>query len=60
MGKTGKRLLKETSMTTLFRRLSVALLFLAGLGGWSAFAQFLSGIEGIVHETSGAVLPGPP
>lgn len=45
-------------MTTLFRRLSVALLFLAGLGGWSAFAQFSSGIEGIVHDTSGAVIPG--
>lgn len=45
-------------MTKMFRRLLVALLFLSVLGGWSAYAQFSSGIEGIVHDTSGAAIPG--
>lgn len=40
-----------TGITTL-------LLLLFGLGGRPAFAQFTSGIEGIVHDTSGAVVPG--
>ena len=38
--------------------LSILLLLLFGLGGRQAFAQFTSGIEGIVHDTTGAVVPG--
>jgi hypothetical protein len=43
---------------TSFKRLIISLLFLSALGGWSAHAQFSSGIEGIVHDTSGALVPG--
>src|ERR1039458_2307733 len=39
-------------------RILAVLLLLVGLGGRLAFAQFSSGIEGIVHDTSGAVIPG--
>lgn len=45
-------------MTNTFRRLLTILLFLSGLGAWPAYAQFSSGIEGIVRDTSGAVIPG--
>ena len=45
-------------MVKIFRRLSIALLFLSGFGGWLAHAQFSSGIEGIVHDTSGAAIVG--
>ncbi len=34
------------------------LLLTFGLAGAPAFAQFTSGIEGIVHDTTGAVVPG--
>ena len=34
------------------------LLLTFGLAGEPAFAQFTSGIEGIVHDTTGAVVPG--
>ena len=36
----------------------ICLLLVFGLEGVPAFAQFTSGIEGIVHDTSGAVVPG--
>src|SRR5579859_6361539 len=39
-------------------RIMTCLLLLFGLGGASAFAQFSSGIEGIVHDTAGAVVAG--
>jgi hypothetical protein len=39
-------------------RILIFLLLLFSLGGASAFAQFSSGIEGIVHDTSGAVIAG--
>jgi hypothetical protein len=39
-------------------RVTTLLLLLFGLGGAFAFAQFSSGIEGIVHDTSGAVVAG--
>ena len=35
-----------------------ALLLVLGLWGAPAFAQFSSGIEGIVHDTTGAVIAG--
>ena len=38
--------------------ITTLLLLLFGLGGRPAFAQFTSGIEGIVHDTTGAVVPG--
>ncbi len=37
-------------------RTMIFFLLLFGLGGTSAFAQFSSGIEGIVHDTTGAVI----
>ena len=40
------------------RRLFATLLLLLGFGGASAFAQFSSGIEGIAHDTTGAVIAG--
>ena len=40
----------------LFTRISIFLMLLFGLGGATAFAQFSSGIEGIVHDTTGAVI----
>ena len=39
-------------------RTMIFLLFLLGLGGASSFAQFSSGIEGIAHDTTGAVIAG--
>jgi hypothetical protein len=39
-------------------RISIVFLFLLSLGGASAFAQFLSGIEGTVQDQSGAAIPG--
>jgi hypothetical protein len=39
-------------------QITILLLLLFGLGGRPAFAQFTSGIEGIVHDTTGAVIPG--
>ena len=39
-------------------RITIFLLLLIGLGGGSAFAQFSSGIEGIAHDTTGAVISG--
>ena len=41
----------------LWTRITMLLFILSGLGGASAFAQFSSGIEGIVHDTMGAVVP---
>src|ERR1039458_5250281 len=35
-------------------RIVTVLLLLVGWGGISAFAQFSSGIEGVVHDTTGA------
>ncbi len=40
------------------RRVSIFAFLLAMLGGFSAFAQFSSGIEGIAHDTTGAVIAG--
>jgi len=40
------------------QRIAIFLLLLCGLGGRSAFAQFSSGVEGIVHDTTGAVIAG--
>jgi hypothetical protein len=40
----------------LCTRVSIFLLLMFGLGGATAFAQFSSGIEGIVHDTTGAVI----
>jgi len=37
-------------------RILIFMLLLFGLGGAPAFAQFSSGIEGIVHDTTGAVV----
>ena len=37
---------------------SILLLLLFGLGGAPAFAQFSSGIEGTVHDSTGAVVAG--
>ena len=39
-------------------RILTALLLVVGLWGAPAFAQFSSGIEGIVHDTTGAVIAG--
>jgi len=39
-------------------RASILAVLVLGLGGLSAFAQFSSGIEGTVTETSGAVVAG--
>jgi len=39
-------------------RVSILAVLLLGLGGVPAFAQFLSGIEGTVHDPSGAVVAG--
>jgi hypothetical protein len=41
----------------LWTRIAMLLLMLFGLGGTRVFAQFTSGIEGIVHDTTGAVIP---
>jgi hypothetical protein len=41
-----------------FTRISILFVFLLSLGGASAFAQFLSGIEGTVQDQSGAAVPG--
>lgn len=40
------------------QRILIFLLLLCGLGGRPALAQFSSGIEGIVHDTTGAVIAG--
>jgi Carboxypeptidase regulatory-like domain len=47
-------------MTTVrfAKRVSLLVILLLGLGGFGAFAQFLSGIEGTVHDSSGAVVAG--
>jgi hypothetical protein len=37
---------------------SILAVLLAGLGGLPAFAQFLSGIEGTVHDPTGALVSG--
>lgn len=55
MTETGKRLPKETSMK-YGKRVSLVLSLLFSLAV-SAFAQFSSGIEGIVHDATGAVVP---
>jgi len=39
-------------------QITILLVLLFGFGGKPAFAQFTSGIEGIVHDTTGAVIPG--
>jgi len=39
-------------------RVSILAVLLAGFGGLPAFAQFLSGIEGTIHDPSGAVIAG--
>src|SRR5258708_15181079 len=39
-------------------RISIFIILSLGLGGLSAFAQFSSGIEGIAHDQSGAVIAG--
>jgi hypothetical protein len=39
-------------------RISILFILLLGFGGSSAFAQFSSGIEGTVRDTSGAVIAG--
>ena len=40
------------------RRIGILAVLLLSLGGSSAFAQFLSGIEGTVRDSSGATIPG--
>jgi len=40
----------------LWTRITILLLLMFGLGGAKIFAQFSSGIEGIVHDTTGAVV----
>ena len=40
------------------RRIAVLAILLMSLGGLSAFAQFLSGIEGTVKDSSGALIAG--
>lgn len=42
----------------ILRRICFMVALLMGFGGIPAFAQFSSGIEGTVHDTSGAVVPG--
>jgi len=39
-------------------RISIFIILSLALGGLSAFAQFSSGIEGIAHDQSGAVIAG--
>jgi Carboxypeptidase regulatory-like domain/TonB dependent receptor len=39
-------------------KMSILAVLLVGLGGIPAFAQFLSGIEGTVHDSSGALVAG--
>ena len=39
-------------------RVSILAALLVGFGGLPAFAQFLSGIEGTVKDTTGALIPG--
>src|ERR1700679_3245547 len=39
-------------------RILTILLLLVGWGVGTAFAQFSSGVEGIAHDTTGAVIPG--
>jgi Carboxypeptidase regulatory-like domain len=39
-------------------RIMMFMLLLIGLGGAPAFAQFSSGIEGTIHDSTGAVVPG--
>jgi outer membrane receptor protein involved in Fe transport len=41
-----------------WKRTMIFLVLLLGLGGASTFAQFSSGIEGIAHDTTGAVIAG--
>ncbi|MFZ0743525.1 MAG: carboxypeptidase regulatory-like domain-containing protein [Terracidiphilus sp.] len=47
-------------MTTVrfAKRVSLLVVLSLGLGGLAALAQFLSGIEGTVHDSSGAVIAG--
>jgi len=45
-------------MTKALGRLFISLLLLYGFGGWSAFGQFSSGIEGTAHDSSGAAIAG--
>jgi hypothetical protein len=42
----------------LWTRITLCLLLMFGLECAPVFAQFTSGIEGIVHDTTGAVVPG--
>ena len=46
------------STAKFLTRVSILVLLLSSYGGLSAFAQFSSGIEGIVHDTTGAVIAG--
>ena len=39
-------------------RVSILAVLLVGFGGLPAFAQFLSGIEGTIHDPSGALIAG--
>jgi len=47
--------MKRIMLTT---RTLVLVLLMLSLGGLSAFAQFLSGIEGTVHDSTGATIAG--
>jgi hypothetical protein len=42
----------------VLRSVTILMILLFSLGGSSAFAQFSSGIEGTVHDSSGAVVSG--
>jgi Carboxypeptidase regulatory-like domain/TonB dependent receptor-like, beta-barrel len=55
---TGLKIQKETAMKRWTLMMIILLPLSFGMGGASAFAQFTSGIEGIVHDTTGAVVPG--
>ncbi|MGA7339114.1 MAG: carboxypeptidase-like regulatory domain-containing protein, partial [Terracidiphilus sp.] len=46
------------STAKFLTRVSILVLLLSSYGGLSAFAQFSSGIEGVVHDTTGAVIAG--
>jgi hypothetical protein len=52
-----KRFSSGDSMKNL-TRISILMMFLLSMGGASAFAQFLSGVEGTVQDSTGAAVPG--
>src|ERR1035437_2483807 len=45
-------------MTRFAKRILILVILLLGFGGFSAYAQFSSGIEGTVNDSSGAAVSG--